>query len=225
MRSIKLLPMLGQSGRQAAFRALVRSVHGCDVCSGMAHCHALGPANGPLRARALFVAEAPGRRGAALTGVPLSGDEAGRRFERFLSLAALRRDEVFVTNAVLCNPRDTEGRNRAPRPAEVARCLPFLERTLNLIEAPVVVALGRTALAALHRIAPHDAALDPPGVPVPWRGRALVALYHPGRRSTLHRADALQDEDWRRLGGIVRRSHARPALRSLASPATATLLP
>ena len=41
---------------------------------------ALGQGNGPLDARVLFVAEAPGRLGADRTGVPLSGDQTGRNF-------------------------------------------------------------------------------------------------------------------------------------------------
>ena len=72
----------------------------------MHHAHVLGDANGPLDATVLFVAEAVGRRGGAVTGVPLTRDESGKRFTSFLALAGLSRGEVFITNAVLCNPLD-----------------------------------------------------------------------------------------------------------------------
>jgi uracil-DNA glycosylase len=190
--------------RQERFTRLVEDVRACAACERMERCHVVGAANGPLDARVAFVAEAVGRRGGAVTGVPLTRDESGRRFAEFLRLAGLRRDDVFVTNAVLCNPLDAAGRNRPPGPADVARCRPFLARTLDVLNAPVVVALGRTALESLRAIAPHEGELpDGAATAVAWRGRTLVPMYHPGRQSTLHRAQAAQEEDWRRLGALL----------------------
>lgn len=187
------------------FSHLVSDVRACAACSRMTHSHVLGGANGPLDARVLFVAEAVGRRGGAVTGVPLTRDESGRRFARFLAIARLARDDVFVTNAVLCNPVDAAGRNRPPSRAEIARCRPYLARTLALVRAPVVVALGRVALDSLRAVAPHDLDLRRDvGVAAPWQGRTLVALYHPSQQSTLHRPDAAQEDDWRRLGPRLR---------------------
>jgi uracil-DNA glycosylase family 4 len=171
----------------------------------MTHSHVLSAANGPVTARVLFVAEAVGRRGGAVTGVPLTRDESGRRFMRFLELAGIDRRDTFITNAVLCNPIDEDGRNRAPTPREVARCRPFLARTLDVVRAPIVVALGRVALESLRDVAPHDATLARDVATAhPWRGRVLVPMYHPSRQSTLHRPDAAQDDDWRRLGELIR---------------------
>ncbi|HLB23833.1 MAG TPA: uracil-DNA glycosylase [Dehalococcoidia bacterium] len=187
-----------------AFSALCRDVRACTACDRAAHTHLLGPANGPLDARVLFVAEAPGRRGAAVTGIPLTRDESGRRFEAFLALADLRRDDVFITNAVLCNPLTAGGTNRTPASREIARCRPHLERTLDLVRAPVVVTLGRVALESLRAITPHDADLSSDVArPIPWRNRTLVPLYHPGRRSTLHRHHETQEHDWRILANIL----------------------
>jgi uracil-DNA glycosylase family 4 len=170
----------------------------------MAHAHVLEDTNGPLHARVLFVAEAVGRRGGAITGVPLTRDESGRRFAAFLAIAGIDRRETFITNAVLCNPIDGTGRNRRPTVREIARCRPFLARTLDLIQAPVIVALGRVALESLRAIAPHDAQLaSHVGCAVRWRGRTLVPMYHPGRQSTLHRPHHTQEADWRRLSAIL----------------------
>ena len=186
------------------FARLVRDVRACTACERMAHSHVLGETNGPLGARVLFVAEAVGRRGGAVTGVPLTRDESGKRFGRFLELAELRREELFVTNAVLCNPLDAEGRNRPPKPGEVARCRPFLARTLDAVSARIVVALGRVALESLRAIAPHDADLPRDvATAIDWHGRVLVPMYHPSRQSTLHRGQAAQDDDRRRLGEIT----------------------
>ena len=161
----------------------------------------LGPANGPLEARALFVAEAPGRLGGDRTGVPLTADQTGRNFTRLLAAAGLRRDEVFVTNAVLCNPRCPRGLNRPPSRAELASCRAHLDATLRIVAAPIVVSLGAVALAALARDRAARASLRADvGQPRAWRGRTLVPLYHPGPRAQIHRPFALQAADFRRLG-------------------------
>ncbi len=186
------------------FPGLLRDVRACVACPAMAHCHAIGPANGPLDARVLVVAEAPGRRGGAVTGVPLTRDVAARRFAAFLALAGIERGDVFITNAVLCNPLDARGRNRPPTRGDCARCRPFLVRTLDLVSAPYVVTCGRVALEALRAISAHDAHLPrDAATAVPWRGRTLVPMYHPGRQSTLHRPQPAQEHDWRRLGELL----------------------
>jgi DNA polymerase len=181
----------------------------------MHHCHVLSPANGPLDADVLFVAEAPGRLGAARTGVPMTSDATGHRFEAFLGEAGLHRARVFVTNAVLCNPLTPGGLNRRPSRAEILACSRFLRRQFELVPAPLVVALGGVALEALGLIEPHGLALARDvGREVAWGGRTLVALYHPGIRSTVARAHAQQLDDWRALGASV-----RPALQATGAGA------
>lgn len=201
------------------FDALVSDVAGCFVCDSMAHCHTLGATNGPPRARVLFVGEAPGRYGAGRSGVPFHGDEAGRRFESLLAVAGLTRDDVFVTNAVLCNPLDASGRNRRPKASEVANCAAFLRRQVEVVDPEVVVALGVVALEALGRIEAHELTLrEGCGLSVAWLGRQLVALYHPGRRALVHRDEAAQSEDWRRLGELVQATASMAGRRSNSKP-------
>jgi DNA polymerase len=67
----------------------------------------------------------------------------------------------------------------------------------------VVVTLGAKALDALRRIEPHPYTLADAGRPVPWRGRTLVPLYHPGPRALIHRPEPAQMEDFRRLGTLL----------------------
>lgn len=187
------------------FAALCRRARRCFVCEAMHHVHILGEANGPLDADVLFVAEAPGRLGAARTGVPMTSDVTGRRFHAFLAEAGLARERVFITNAVLCNPLSANGNNRRPTAREVANCHDFLAAQVRLVRAPVVVALGVVALEALRRVEPHDAVLARDvGRAIPWAGRTLVPLYHPSVQSTLTRPHEAQARDWRRMGTLVR---------------------
>jgi len=196
----------------AAYDALCARVRDCFACSSMDHCHILGGTNGPLDADVLFVAEAPGRLGAARTGVPMTSDVTGRRFHAFLAAAGLDRERVFVTNAVLCNPLSAAGNNRRPTTREVAACSDFLAGTVRLVRAEVVVALGVIALDALRRIAPHEAVLARDVArPIDWpapdgRARILVPMYHPSIQSTLTRPHEQQLRDWRALRKIVARA-------------------
>lgn len=176
----------------------------------------LSAANGRPGTAVIFVGEAPGRRGGERTGVPFSGDQTGRNFARLMAEAGLGRDEVFITNAILCNPRDERGRNRPPARDELAACQGFLARQLRVIDAPIVVPLGAVALAALDRLAPHGLRLrEAVGGAYPWYGRILAPLYHPGPRAQLHRPFAAQCADFRRLGALVVR--ARAARRNLGA--------
>jgi uracil-DNA glycosylase family 4 len=193
------------------FESLVADVQLCRRCAAMeGRRRVLGPANGPLDARVLFVAEAPGRLGGDRTGVPLTSDQTGRNFARLLAEAGMRRDEVFVTNAVLCNPRCPRGLNRAPTPAEVVNCQPHLAATLRCVAAPLVVTLGAVALRALDALEPHGLTLRRDvGQATPWRERTLVPLYHPGPRAQIHRPFARQAADFRQLGDSTI-GHRRP---------------
>ncbi len=193
---------------RASFALLIDDVAACHACAEMAYAHVLGATNGPLETRLLIVGEAPGRLGAARTGVPFRGDRSGERLDTLLAAAALDRSEVFITNAVLCNPLTEAGdgaRNRRPRASELARCSPYLERTLALVRAPVIAALGGAALDALARIEAHEIARvsEVAGEPRCWAGRTLVPLVHPSPRTQGRRSWAQQLEDWKRLGELV----------------------
>ncbi|GIW06459.1 MAG: DNA polymerase [Dehalococcoidia bacterium] len=198
-------------GDRVALERLIEIVQACRRCATMeGRRRVLSHANGQPGARVLFVAEAPGRFGGERTGIPLSADQTGRNFRRLLDAAGLDGDEVFITNAVLCNPR-RDGKNRAPAAWEVANCREHLVRTIDAVDPPLVAALGVVALRSLAAIAPHEATLRTVGKPVAWYGRSLVPLYHPGPRAQIHRSFAQQQEDFRLLGALVRElTHRRP---------------
>jgi uracil-DNA glycosylase len=186
-------------------QGLIAAAQGCRLCPAMeGRRRVLSDANGPADARVMFIAEAPGRRGGEITGVPLSRDASGQRFTRLLTLAGLSRDEVFITNAVLCNPRAASGVNRPPSRAELDNCAGWLRTQIAVIDPPYVVTLGAVALAALDRIERHGLTLrSDVGRPTPWNDRLLIPLYHPSPRAGLARTYADQDDDFRRLGALL----------------------
>ena len=189
----------------ARFGDLVESVQHCNLCPRLCgRTHVLSEANGNLDSKVLFVAEAPGRLGADRTGVPLCGDRTGDNFEALLGNVGWRREEVFITNAVLCNPQEEDGTNGTPTQEEIANCSAYLEMVIALIGPDVIATLGATALEAMSLLRPHGIALRE-GVAqlIPWRGTRLFPLYHPAPRATVHRSLAKQRSDFMVLAKAV----------------------
>ena len=112
-----------QINRERKFKILVDNANRCNLCMRMhGRTRVLSEKNGDIYSKVVFVGEAPGRLGADRTGVPFYGDKAGQNFERLLIAAGLTRREIFITNAVLCNPRDDKGNNAVPTKEEVRNC-------------------------------------------------------------------------------------------------------
>ena len=123
------------------------------------------------RPRLLLVGEAPGAQEDAL-GVPFVG-RSGQLLDTLLSAAGIPRGRVAVANVLKCRPPA----NRKPRRAEVARCRPWLQRQIDLLDPPVVMALGGTA--AEWFVGPGARIGDLRGRSLTHAGRPLLVTYHP----------------------------------------------
>ena len=188
--------------RQLAFLQLVSEASSCTRCVAMCDRSAvLSELNGPLTARIMFIGEAPGRKGADRTRVPFAGDQSGQNFDRFLASIDLKRSEIFITSAALCNPRHESGANRKPSKNELQNCAEFLRRTFALIDPAVVVTLGSVALDALKAIRPHNLILkEAVAIVHEWNARLLVPLYHPSPQVLAsHRREAQQLRDYQMI--------------------------
>jgi len=99
---------------------------------------------GDRNAQWLVVGEAPGaeedRRGEPFVGA------AGQLLDAMLLAIGLRRGQnVYIANILKSRPPG----NRDPLPAEVAACLPYLERQIELIRPRLILAVGRIAMQNL----------------------------------------------------------------------------
>lgn len=193
--------------KEARFALLAQHVQKCRTCERMCNStRVLNRSAGSLSARIMFVGEAPGRLGADQTEIPFHGDQAGHNFEDLLRFAGLSRDSLFVTNAVLCNPRDRSGRNATPNPAELKNCSSFLREQIELIDPSIVATLGASALRAMSAIEDHGLFLAAAvRTARPWFGRLLIPLYHPGQRAMVHRSVANQRSDYQFVAEQLRR--------------------
>lgn len=136
----------------------------------------------------LFVGEGPGADEDA-QGEPFVG-QAGRLLDNMLMSVKLKRgDNVYIANVVKCRPPA----NRAPEAGEIATCMPYLQRQVQLIRPKVIVALGKTAATALLG---RDATLGSlRGTTHDFQGTPLIVTYHPAYllRSPLEKARAWED--------------------------------
>ncbi|MBI4853158.1 MAG: uracil-DNA glycosylase [Acidobacteria bacterium] len=164
---------------KTAFEQLASQAAECRLCPRLQDRRAvLSHLNGTLHPLVMFIGEAPGQKGADRTRIPLVGDISGRNFDLFLTATGLSRQEIFITNAVLCNPREDDC-NVRPNNQEIKNCKPFLLRQIELLQPPIIATLGAVALSSLKQIEPHKLTLKDVGKAFDWYGRKLVPLYHP----------------------------------------------
>jgi len=167
---------------------LKQRVSVCTACKLRAGCTQTVFGVGDEKADWLFVGEGPGADEDAL-GEPFVG-QAGKLLDNMLLAIRLKRGEnVYIANIVKCRPPG----NRNPEAEEIATCLPYLQRQIELIQPKVIVALGKVASNALLG---KDAALASlRGKLHDYHGTTLIVTYHPAYllRSPSEKAKAWQD--------------------------------
>ena len=92
--------------------------------------------DGNPEARMMIIGEAPGAQ-EDRQGKPFVGP-AGQMLDRMLSAVGLDRSQVYITNLLYWRPPG----NRNPTPAEIAACLPFLERQIELLSPRLLLLTG-----------------------------------------------------------------------------------
>ncbi|MGN6514932.1 MAG: uracil-DNA glycosylase [Rhizomicrobium sp.] len=98
-------------------------------------------ADGVEGARVLCIGEAPGRD-EDKAGLPFVG-RAGKLLDKMLAPIGLDRTKnVYIINVLPWRPPD----NRNPDPIEVAKCIPFLRRHIDLANPDLIVLLGAVAV-------------------------------------------------------------------------------
>ncbi len=139
-------------------------------------------------ADAMVVGEAPGADEDRL-GEPFVG-RAGKLLDAMLAAIGLsRRENCYIANILKCRPPN----NRDPRPEEVANCLPYLERQIELVAPRALLAVGRIAAQNLLGVTTPIGRLR--GKVHDYRGIPVVVTYHPAYllRSPLEKRKAWED--------------------------------
>lgn len=177
----------------ATLAELLEALRGFDGCALRQTAMNLVFADGNPKARVMLIGEAPGededRQGKPFVGA------SGKLLDRMLAGIGLDRTSVYITNILPWRPPG----NRSPTPAEIAACLPFVERHIALVDPALLVLLGGTAAKTLlgrsegvTRLRGRWFDYGSPGLPRPI---PALALYHPAYllRSPVHKRDTWRD--------------------------------
>jgi uracil-DNA glycosylase len=143
--------------------------------------------DGSATAKLVFVGEGPGADEDA-QGLPFVG-RAGKLLTQMIEAMGLQRKDVYICNVVKCRPPE----NRTPEPDEVQTCSPYLLRQIDVINPKVIVCLG--AVAAKTLLETNRGVSQYRGEWQEWRGRKLMATYHPAYllRNPPAKADVWKD--------------------------------
>ncbi|MCO4856696.1 uracil-DNA glycosylase [Herbaspirillum sp. WGmk3] len=133
---------------------------------------------GDEKAKWLFIGEGPGRS-EDQQGEPFVGPAGKLLDNMLLSMGVKRGENAYIANIVKCRPTDDNGRDRPPSPQEVASCLPYLQRQIELIQPTVLVALGKTAAISLLGMDPATPVSRLRGTVHRYQDLPLVVTYHP----------------------------------------------
>ncbi len=142
---------------------------------------------GSPAARLVFVGEGPGFE-EDRTGRPFVG-KAGRLLDRMIRALGMRREDVYICNAVKCRPPG----NRVPDSHEIQACSTFLFMQIEAIRPAVICALGACAAQTLLNKGSAVSRLRD-SVRF-WRGIPLVCTFHPAYllRNPAQKSAAWQD--------------------------------
>ena len=131
----------------------------------------------------MIVGEAPGEN-EDLQGLPFVG-AAGQLLDQMLASLGWSRQiepgtgQVYIANVLKCRPPG----NRNPQADEVAQCLPYLQRQIELLRPRLLLAMGRFGAQALLAESMPDVQGTPlgklRGQALAYRGTPLVVTYHP----------------------------------------------
>lgn len=139
--------------------------------------------DGNERAKVVLVGEAPGADEDE-QGLPFVG-RSGQLLTNILAAVKFERREVYICNVIKSRPPN----NRNPEPDEVAACLPYLYRQLEIIRPKIILALGKVAANTLLE---NNLAMQAMrGKVHKWRNIDLIVTYHP--------AALLRNPNWKRF--------------------------
>ncbi len=146
-------------------------------------------ADGNPEGRVMMIGEAPGadedRQGLPFVGV------SGRLLDRMLACIGLDRSAVYITNVLFWRPPG----NRTPTAAEIASCLPFTERHIELAAPDYLVLVG--GMSAKNLLARSEGILKLRGH---WRPYQHSGMPRPiPALPTLHPAYLLRQPQQKRL--------------------------
>jgi len=181
------------AGEAKTLDELRAALEGFDGCPLKKTAMNLVFGDGSPNARIVLIGEAPGAD-EDRQGVPFVG-ASGQLLDKMLASIGLDRSMVFISNTVFWRPPG----NRTPNAGEIAVCLPFVERIIEIIDPVVLITVGGPATHSLltqqgsvSRLRGRWFTYETVGMSHPI---AASAIYHPAYllRTPTHKRQAWSD--------------------------------
>ena len=183
-----------------ALRAALEGFDGCPLKKSAMN---LVFGDGNPEAKIVFIGEAPGAD-EDRQGLPFVG-ASGQLLDKMMASIGLDRSQVFISNTVFWRPPG----NRTPHAGEIAVCLPFVERLIEIIDPAMLVTVGGPATHSLlaqqgsvSKLVGRWFTFETPRMSHPI---AATALYHP---AYLLRSPAMKRQAWQNLLAIRKKLDA-----------------
>jgi DNA polymerase len=194
------LPALSIDERKSRLEVLDGEVKACRKCADIV-CFRQQTVfgTGPMQPIVCFMGEAPGAD-EDRSGQPFVG-RAGQLLTKIIEAMQLKRDEVFILNALKCRPPQ----NRTPVPDEIEYCHPFVETQLEILQPKYIVCLGAVAVRSLLGLNLPVGSLR--GRFHQYRQARVVVTYHP---SYLLRNESAKKLVWQDMQMVMQELGLKP---------------
>src|SRR3990167_7834882 len=153
------------------FNQLKQQYSSCTKCPALCQSRSqVVFGSGNPKAEVLFMGEAPGAH-EDQQGIPFCG-MSGQVLNELLHSVALSREDIFITNTILCRPEN----NRNPAKEEVENCRDRLDRLIAIMQPKVIVTIGNFAT---ERILGKKGITSLRGKIFEVEGKIIVPVIHP----------------------------------------------
>ncbi len=140
---------LSSEEKAQALKSLLEEIGDCQRCKLSKGRKNIVFGEGDVNTPIMFIGEAPGRD-EDIQGRPFVG-QAGQILTSLINNMGkekgfnFQRDDVFIANIVKCRPPE----NRDPQPDEIASCIKFLNKQVEVIAPKIIISLGRISTHTL----------------------------------------------------------------------------
>ena len=170
-------PEESHPGLKNALATLAQACAECCRCPLASERQQVVVSRGNPAAHLMVVGEGPGAQEDA-QGLPFVG-RAGQLLDQMLASVGIdSNQDAYICNVVKCRPPD----NRKPSPEEMAACRPWLHEQIALVNPPVILLAGATAMEGVLGVRGGISRLRgqwQQGTGEALEGRWMLPIFHP----------------------------------------------
>lgn len=152
---------------------LKQRYNNCQLCQQLAEnrTNVVFGVGNPEKAKVVIIGEAPGKQ-EDLQNEPFVG-RSGQILTELLGEIGLSRDDVYITNTILCRPPN----NRNPNKQELSNCQKRLDEQLKILNPKVIITLGNFATKYMLKTKQGITSIH--GQVFEINGKKIVPMFHP----------------------------------------------